>query len=121
MMRKSPILTPLSERALRARRPAPPAALLDALQDRPVVPAKARVAAAVRVPKRAEEEPSVTGYPIVGWGNNKSGPCERCGRPVKAYDSSYQTQDGAKLWHPECVEVKPYYAIYPNLMYYSDF
>lgn len=46
-----PTLTPLSESALRARRPASPASLLDASQDRPITPAKARVAAAVRVPR----------------------------------------------------------------------
>lgn len=49
-----PILTPLSESARRARRPAPPASLLDASQDRPVAPAKARVAAAVRVPRTTD-------------------------------------------------------------------
>ena len=43
-----PRLTPLSERALHARRPAPPASLLEASQDRPLIPARARVAAAVR-------------------------------------------------------------------------
>jgi hypothetical protein len=49
-----PILTPLSEGARRARRPASPASLLDASQDRPVAPAKARVAAAVRVPRTTD-------------------------------------------------------------------
>jgi transcriptional regulator with XRE-family HTH domain len=47
-------LTPLSESALRARRPASPASLLDASQDRPATPAKARVAAAVRVPRTTD-------------------------------------------------------------------
>lgn len=45
---RKPSLTPLSESARRARRPASPASLLDASQDRPVVPAKARVAVPVR-------------------------------------------------------------------------
>jgi hypothetical protein len=49
-----PTLTPLSESARRARRPASPASLLDASQDHPVAPAKARVAAAVRVPRTTD-------------------------------------------------------------------
>jgi hypothetical protein len=49
-----PILTRLSESALRARRPASPTSLLDASQDRPVTSAKARVAAAVRVPRTTD-------------------------------------------------------------------
>ena len=49
-----PTLTPLSEKALRARRPASPASLLDASQDRPVAPGKARAAAAVRVPRTTD-------------------------------------------------------------------
>jgi hypothetical protein len=43
-----PHLTPLSETALHARRPAPPNSLLDASQDRSVSSAKARVGVAVR-------------------------------------------------------------------------
>lgn len=50
-----PSLTPLSESARRARRPAPPAILMDASQERPVASAKARVAVAVRALKTAGE------------------------------------------------------------------
>ena len=49
-----PTLTPLSEKALRARRPASPASLLDASQDRSVAPGKARAAAAIRVPRKTD-------------------------------------------------------------------
>lgn len=44
-------LTEISQEALRARRPAPPASLVGALHDRPDIPGKARVARAVRMPK----------------------------------------------------------------------
>lgn len=59
-------------------------------------------------------------YPIVGWGKNRSGVCAECGREIKSYDSSYQTTDGSKLFHPECVSTEPYHSKYPNLVYYSD-
>ena len=42
---------PLSKKARDARRPPAPGVLVDAIQDRPDIPAKARVARALRVPK----------------------------------------------------------------------
>lgn len=42
---------PLSKAALDARRPPPPGLLLEAVWDRPDIPAKARVAHALRVPR----------------------------------------------------------------------
>ena len=46
-------LVPLSRDAQNARRPPAPVLLLEAEQDRPRVPAKARMVVAVRTPKKA--------------------------------------------------------------------
>jgi hypothetical protein len=50
---RRPRLTPLSRKAQAARRPPPPVLLLDAEQDRPDIPAKARAVIAVRTTKKS--------------------------------------------------------------------
>jgi hypothetical protein len=50
---RRPRLTPLSRKAQEARRPPPPALLLEAEQDRPDIPAKARAVTAVRTTKKS--------------------------------------------------------------------